>query len=200
MDPSMASSVGSYFGVGIMVVCLLDDGGGGHVSTFPDFPSFPWQWQVAFVTSDALRSTLKEISREDVFPILVICGMEEIVDLNVEAAFDPAIIWLTSGHVPPTVSAMLSLQSHLLTYEAHERGLAIYETYSIKSDVLARRNAFGHWTQADGLVVPNPVKWERRSNLTGVILVNTFVLLEDRESLGLFPEILTSVQARLNFR
>ncbi len=67
---------------------------------------------------------------------------------------------------------------------------------------------FGTWDLQSGLDVPQPLLWERRSDLTGVKLVDSvnFVdkisfYMSDNETLtGMMPDLLGLLQDELHFR
>ena len=61
----------------------------------------------------------------------------------------------------------LTLNSDVLFYGTNENGFNLTEWYTIKAGSLISRKV-GTWDRIDGLVIPEPNIWERRSNLNRV--------------------------------
>ena len=61
----------------------------------------------------------------------------------------------------------LTLNSDVLFYGTNENGFNLTEWYTIKAGSLISRKV-GSWDRIDGLVIPEPNIWERRSNLNRV--------------------------------
>ena len=63
----------------------------------------------------------------------------------------------------------LTLKSDVLFYTINENGFNLTESYTIKAGSPISRNV-GTWNRIDGLVIPEPNVWERRSNLGQISL------------------------------
>ena len=74
----------------------------------------------------------------------------------------------------------LTLDSEVLFYSQNENGFNLTECYTIKAAGPFSRKV-GTWDRIDGLVIPEPNIWERRSNLGGTaikicVMGNTFLM------------------------
>ena len=58
----------------------------------------------------------------------------------------------------------LTIKSDVLFYTINENGFKLTECYTIKAGAPIYRNV-GAWDRIDGLVIPEPNIWQRRSNL-----------------------------------
>ncbi len=176
-----------------------------------DVLGYPWQWPVALLEVEELSFHLQDAITEGL--VLVLCSSEELLLSEFEKSdFGNRIVWLINEvQNIETVSSNLplTLESNLLAFEFDNvtENVNISEIYSIKSNN-ERRNHFGYWNTQEGLAVPEPVIWERRSDLSGVTLINTvldwkpMIAFDPNNDTitGLFPDILFYIQAHLNFR
>ena len=106
---------------------------------------------------------------------LVHCG---IGDLPANLDFDkvsPEVTFLLHGHVGETDLPKLRLDSQAYVHHGgNDTHVTLDEVYRVKRGRLVRR-PFGTWTKRFGLRIPEPNMWERRNNLGGVVLVDTWM-------------------------
>ncbi len=220
MNGDLLFSLGGFFGIHVFLVCLgpedQDDHGLHLAQQHAEIRGAPVvylrdRWSNLSVA--ALRSH-NEASR-----VLVACGGDGdlLSGSGLEAAdFGRGVFWLLPEGTTAFGDLPLSLASNLLAYPSQGGGdggggggggdqVPLREVYAVKSRL--REVHFGRWSAESGLVVQVPSKWERRSDLAGVTLVNAvadwprMVVLgtDNRTTTGLFADVLTLIQASLNF-
>ncbi len=206
MATSLIPSLGLHFGIQALVICH-DAIRSDDVSLIAQLTR---QWPSVLITSKSEVPLLsKEVMEEKV---MIVCDLPE--EQVPKAAFSSSVVWLIENDpssVPSDIATKhpLSLESNLLVYDHDDaRGItSIFEIYCVKSQV-PKKTLLGYWSESGGLLVPEPTKWERRSNLSGVTLVNVVLewepminVAEDNVMLtGLFPDIIHAIQDYLGFR
>ena len=73
----------------------------------------------------------------------------------------------------------LDFDDDLFLFKNFENLVKIWEFYEIHSTIPRKLLSYGHWNNGGGLVIPKPLKWERRGNLE-VVLFYIFVRLNDK--------------------
>ena len=158
---------------------------------------------------------------------MVACGNANFSrnDVRTSDVFASQVVWLVpdaaiSGAVAEELP--LNFNSNLLSFstssteDEDDEVVEISETFTITSvkSRVTRTISFGTWTpmeeedKGSGLSVPEPVVWERRSDLSGVTLVNTVLdfeymvnLMPDNVTMtGLMVDVLELLQKSLNIR
>ena len=205
---AMVASLGSFFQIHVMLVCL----GSGLTPLWDevDVLAYPWQWHLALLETRDLSSQIHASIKEG--PVMVICSGEELEAGEwTKTDFGSRFVWLVEENqeIEGVSSKLpLTLESNLLAFAVDDMSanISISELYSIKSST-KRKTYFGYWNLQEGLVVPEPVIWERRSDLSGVTLINTVLewqplitLGSNNDTSGFFPDILSYIQAHLNYR
>ncbi len=206
MDPGLVKSLGHFFGIHVLLACLDLDGGvpwlqGDHLSV-----NFPWQ--MTHLPPEVISSSGSYLLHGG--KVLVACQDVNFSTLQLnKGELGADVVWLAPS-TPDTMSAAeqlpLNLNSNLLLYtDGGHQNVSISEAYAVKSHF--RTKSFGTWSRNGGLAVPEPAKWERRKDLTGIVLVDS--MLEwvpmnfwesDERASGFFPDILFELQDTLNFR
>ncbi len=102
------------------------------------------------------------------------------------------------------------LDSQVFYFQTSVNIITLHESYTIKSTIAITRS-FGTWSKSQGLNIPNPNIWRRRSDLNGIRLVNvildwsTFNVYEVNKTGhpvdldGPMPQILNHLSKVMNF-
>ncbi len=116
----------------------------------------------------------------------------------------PNNVWL-SGSVGDDWP--LRLDSNVISFSFNKENTEVYlwEHYKVKGMHFSKVY-LGSWTMKEGFWIGKKEKWDRRSNLWGVSLVNyllpwsTWIILQENNTAsGLFPDLLHILENRLNF-
>ncbi len=216
MEPGLVLSLAAFFQVNFLMLCRSEEDDPALAEARSlisrDFRGKYIQASVKFEEVAAVLES-DEFSK---LPVMIVCQDADFSTLPKPVSpslFRKEHIWLLEDSAileNQLQNLPLSLKSNFLTFCSSEASFEVTETFkinSIKSHIL-KENYFGNWTFEGGLTVPNPRLWERRSDLSGVELLNTvknfkFVNNLDTDNLtatGMMPDVLHLLQASLNFR
>ncbi len=198
----LVRSLGLFFDISIVLICVEDDDNGPLVGD----ELFQLPWQVILVDVKEITPELSDLAT------LIVCHRVyfEKVDYS-RKIFAPNLIWLVPRETISMALALelpLCLESNLLTYSRQGHETIIEEIYLIKtvSSNVMQVNQFGRWSRIRGLTVTVPNIWERRSNLSEVVITNTLlhwnpVIIWDKNTIGGFlGDILKTLQSLLKFK
>ncbi len=203
----LAASLAVFFEARSVLICLSEGGGGEDDRDWSDHMA------ISSSSMGDRKIPFHFGSPEDLLPglgpTLVVC---DSITLWNWTLFSREIVWL----VPESAiregavhEEYFSLETNIITHKFKgANSFELRETYAIRgilsSSVVTQE--FGRWSEKDGLVVPSPVIWERRSNLRGILLVNAmtewppYLLLEGNKTTGFMPDVLKMLSEFLNFR
>ena len=157
---------------------------------------------------------------------LVVCQkLDKTLDYRERRAFDKSVAWLLSDETSDgTGFSGLRLDSRVFTYTFvnSSHNIILNELFRVKDGPI-KRQFYGKWTTEDSihqeeeeeeagegsLKVPQLAMWERRTDLSGVILVDTvlewkpFLILDNNGNFalttGAMADFLKALQSSLNF-
>ncbi len=209
MDLALVGALAAFFRVDTVALCFFSGDGDGR---YPSWISNSSALDPFFTVQVSDHQILKEKLLVQESRLLMACDDPIFLDLSSEL-FGPNIVWLLpESEIINSDLLPLTLRSTLLTFSTTNKSdeVKITETFAIntvKSSVV-KNIFFGTWDLQSGLDVPQPLLWERRSDLTGVTLVDSvnFVdkisfYMSDNETLtGMMPELLGLLQDELHFR
>ncbi len=199
----LTKSLGLFFNVSAIIICVNDE---NHIPLDSDI--FQLSWQVSTVDETEVISQM--ISGAST---LIVCqrpGFENEVTWKHDN-FGPDLVWLVPSEALPLETAQelpLSLETTVLTYLKQGSETKIEEIYSIETVMsrVTRKTEFGKWNVTGGLKVEEPTIWERRSNLSDVVLVNTLIqwdpviIVQKHDFSGFMGDILKTLQSSLKFK
>ncbi len=205
----LAASLAVFFEARSVLICLSEGGGGED--------DRDWSDHMAISSSSMGDRKIPfrfgspgDLLLGDGGPTLVVC---DGITLWSRTLLSREIVWL----VPESAiregavhdEKYFSLETNIITHKFKmPNSFVLRETYAIRGILFssAVTQEFGRWSEGDGLVVPSPVIWERRSNLRGILLVNAmtewppYLLLEGNKTTGFMPDVLKMLSEFLNFR
>ncbi len=123
---------------------------------------------------------------------------------NISAEFlEPNSAWISDSVF---LDLPFRLDTNFVTYVVEGGSLKLWEHFKIKGGKLVQVY-LGHWSNEKGLQVEQNEKWERRSDLHGVVLTNELLPWttwniagkEKGGMIGLFPDVLHILENMLNF-
>ena len=228
MDPGLVRSLGVFFEIQMLLLCFTPDEEASLMEEELLRNAVSWKLLLVGGQGEAVERLGEDMRSPSHHGVtMVACGNANFSRNDVRTAdvFASQVVWLVpdaaiSGAVAEELP--LNFNSNLLSFSTSstegedDEVVEISETFTITSvkSRVTRTISFGTWTPMEeedkggGLSVPEPVVWERRSDLSGVTLVNTVLdfeymvnLMTDNVTMtGLMVDVLELLQKSLNFR
>ncbi len=228
LPPNLVLSLGGLFEIQLLIYCLPppEHRRDGHFSdALRELP-----WSAAFLDPDRALAALRTAAAAAADGVgggasgLTMVACEDFYnlhdeDLDQEDFFGSRVVWLVpDSELLTSRSLPLRLDTFLISYRQESNdSLDLMETYAVKGS--RRKGRLGTWNPTDEggeLNVPVVSTWERRSDLGGTKLVATvetwkpFLEVVEKaddgeenaglEAVGLFADLVFTLQASLNFR
>ncbi len=203
LPTELLAAVSSFLWVKLVTICLEEP----LTDSFVLQEALSQDFYTAFVKVENTSSPFPKTGKnEQIF----VCPFSMIPKEH--KSFLPESHWLTEFPGMELIARLpLRLDSNLITLSGSGDNVSLTEWFRIK-DGETQHVPLGTWSPQTGLVVPHPVKWQRRGDLRGAELIDSVLLgywppicivrlRQDSsvETRGFLPEALDVLSSRLNF-
>ena len=157
-------------------------------------------------------NTIREMKTDDETELIVFIGSDhgdllQLLDDETDI-FHSGVKSIIQRH--PAVQFNFRLDTNIIFCKNEGSSVELSESYAIKKGPVITQQ-IGNWTSSSGLRISSPVLWERRSNLLKTQLIDTILAYsivtqfshnqqgDIEEQKGIFQDLFTLLQSRLNF-